>query len=140
MNVAGAEARADFESTFKTYLKEFDKFRLSQKTQELRMEYFNDKVDRLVNDTLSYIKSKKIVEIHPEISSLENTLQTVPEKCGSTTEKVVKKVKIEIKNNITKQKIRSWIEQLEASFTKKEMQEKLPSKKDSVFAIGFIEG
>ena len=39
------------------------------------MQYFNDKVDKLVNNVLDYISSEKLIELYPEISNLEKNLE-----------------------------------------------------------------
>jgi len=134
------DKRIDFEAVFKSELKEFAEFRDRKKKEELRMEYFNDKVDKLINNILDYISSEKLTELYPDISSLKRSLEQVKDKCGSTTERVIKKIKVEIKNNISKQKIQEWIKELEDSFTKIDIQKKLRPKKESLFAIGFIGG
>lgn len=133
------DKRIDFETIFKSELKEFADFKDKKKKEELRMKYFNDKIDKLVNNILDYISAEKLAELYPEISSLERSLEQIRDKCGSTTEGIVKKIKQEIKDKISKQKIKRWVEELENSFTKVEDQPKLTPKKESVFAIGFIE-
>jgi len=131
--------RIDFEAEFKNELKEFSVFKEQKKKEELRMVYFNDKVDKLVNNILDYISAEKLSEIYPEISDLELTLEQIRDKCGSTTERIVKKIKLEIKNPLTKNKINEWIYELKNSFTKVDVQNKLTTKKESLFAVGFIE-
>ena len=84
-DIEETDKRIDFESAFKSELREFDKFNESQKKEELQMEYFNDKVDRLINSLLDQIISKKLKEAYPDISSLESSLESVRDKCVSTT-------------------------------------------------------
>ena len=132
--------RIDFEAVFKSELKKFSDFGDNKKKEELRMEYFNDKVDKLVNNILDYISTEKLAELYPEIFSLEFSLEQIRNKCGSTTEKVIKRIKIEIKDKISKEKIKEWTDELENSFTKLDVQKKLTPKKESLFAMGFIEG
>ena len=131
--------RLDFEGKFKQELKSFDEFRNKKKKEGLRMQYFNDNVDKSVNNILDFIVSEKVVELYPDISKLEEVLEQVKHKCGSTTDKIVKKIKVELKEEITKERIKQWITELEESFTKLDVQQKLENKKESLFAIGFIE-
>jgi len=133
------DKRVDFETEFKTELKEFSDFKNKKRKEEIRIGYFNDKVDKLINNILDYISAEKLDELFPEVSSLELSLEHVRNKCGSTTERILKKIKLEIKNGVSKQKIKGWSRELENSFTKLEIQEKLISKKESLFALGFIE-
>ncbi len=131
--------RVDFENIFKSDLTSFSNFKEKKKKENLRMQYFNDKVDRLVNNVLDYISSEKLIELYHEVSKLEDNLEHVKHKCGSTTEKIVKKIKLAIKDNLSKEKIKVWNTELENSFTKLDVQKKLISKKESLFALGFIE-
>jgi superfamily II DNA or RNA helicase len=131
--------RLDFETTFKHELALFKEFLGKKKKEDLRIKYFNDKVDKLVNSTLDFIASEKLTELYPNISKLENALEQVKNKCGSTTEKIVKKIKVELKENITKERITRWINELEESFTKLEIQQKIYTKKEPLLAIGFVE-
>jgi len=131
--------RIDFESFFKQDLKALSDFKERKKKEGLRMQYFNDKIDKLVNNVLDYISAERLAELYPLISKLEENLEQVKHKCGSTTEKVVKKIKSEIKQDVSKDKIRQWNEELENSFTKIEIQKKLTKKKEHLFAIGFVE-
>jgi DNA-binding transcriptional regulator GbsR (MarR family) len=131
--------RLDFESIFKQELSSLDSFRSKKKKEELRMQYFNDVVDKLVNTTLDFISSEKLTELHPEISKLEEALESVRHKCGSTTERIVKKIKVELKEKTSNDRIRQWISELEESFTKLDTQKKLEPKKEPIFAIGFEE-
>jgi len=131
--------RIDFESSFKQEISLFGEYLGKKKKEDLRMQYFNDNVDKLVNNIFDFIASEKLIELYSDISKLEEALEQVRHKCGSTTEKVVKKIKIELKEQITKDKIKQWITELEESFTKLDVQKKLDTKKESLFAIGFIE-
>ena len=131
--------RVDFENIFKSDLTSFSNFKEKKKKENLRMQYFNDKVDRLVNNILDYISAEKLIELYPKVSKLEDSLEQVKHKCGSTTEKVVKKIKLAIKDELSKEKIKAWNAELENSFTKLDVQKKLISKKESLFALGFIE-
>ncbi len=130
----------DFEAVFRDDLKAFEEFKDKKKKEELRMEYYNDKVDRLVNSILDQISSEKWAELYLDISELELVLDQVQTKCGSTTERILKKIKLEMKDKISEDKIREWITELENSFTKLDVQTKLIRKKESLFAIGFVEG
>ena len=131
--------RLDFENSFRQELNSFDEFRNNKKKEGLRMQYFNDNVDKLVNNILDFISSEKLAELYSDISKLEDALEQVKHKCGSTTDKIAKKIKVEIKEEITKEKIKQWINELEESFTKIDVQQKIDNKKESLFAIGFIE-
>lgn len=57
------------------------------------MQYFNDSVDKFVNSILDFTASKRLSELYPEIFNLEKALEEVRHKCGSTTDKIVKKLK-----------------------------------------------
>ena len=46
---------------------------------------------------------------------------------------------IEIKEGITKEKIKRWTNELVGSFTKIDTQKKIDEKKETLFAMGFIE-
>jgi superfamily II DNA or RNA helicase len=131
------DKRIDFEAVFKLELKKFSDFEEKTKKEELKMEYFNDKVDKLVSNILDYIHAKKLTELHPEVTALVLTLEQVSNKCGSTTEKVIKEIKIN--SETSKKKFKQWTDELENSFTKTDIQKKLVPKKESLFAIGFIE-
>jgi len=131
--------RIDFEKIFRQELKGFEDFKSNKKKEDLRMQYFNDSIDKLVNSILDFIVSKKLSELYPEISKLEGTLEQIKHRCGSTTEKVVKRIKVEIKESITKEKIKRWTNELAESFTKIDVQKKIDDKKETLFAIGFIE-
>ena len=80
-----------------------------------------------------------MIELYPEIAELETNLERIRDECGSTTERTIRKIHLEIKNKISKDKIRGWNNELENSFTKLDVQKKLISKKESIFAISFIE-
>lgn len=132
--------RIDFESSFKQELNSFESYLIKKSKEELRIKYFNDNVDKLINNILDFIRSEKLVELYPNISKLEDALEQVRDKCGSMTERIVKKIKVEIKEGgDLKNKINKFITELEESFTKFGIQKKLEVKKDSLFAIGFIE-
>lgn len=130
--------RIDFEKTFKQELKEFEDFKSNKKKEDLRMQYFNDSIDKSINSILDLIVSKKLLELHPEISNLEDVLRQIKYKCGSMTEKVIKRIKMGIKENITKDKINKWVDELRESFKKGDIQKKIENKKESLFAIGFL--
>lgn len=131
--------RIDFEKTFRQELKEFEDFKSNKKKEDLRMQYFNDSTDKLVNSILDLITSKKLLELYPEISKLEDALEQIKYKCGSMTEKVIKRIKMEIKKGATKEKIKRWTNELGYSFTKIDTQKKIDEKKETLFAIGFID-
>ncbi|MCX6748975.1 MAG: helicase-related protein [Candidatus Pacearchaeota archaeon] len=131
--------RIDFEKTFRQELKDFEDFKSNKKKEDLKMQYFNDSTDKLVNSILDFIVSKKLLELYPEISKLEDALEQIKHKCGSTTEKIIRKIKVEIKESITKDKINKWTHELTESFTKTDIQKKIDDKKETLFAIGFIE-
>lgn len=103
------------------------------------MQYFNDSIDKLVDSILDFIASKKLLELYPEISKLEDALEQIKHKCGSMTEKIIKRIKVEIKESITKEKIKRWINELAESFTKMDIQKKIDDKKETLFAVGFVE-
>ena len=129
----------NFEERFKEDLKSFEQFRSEQQKEDLIMKYFNDDVDKSVNNILDFIALEKLVELYPDISKLEDVLEQIKQKCGSTTDKIVKNIKTKIKEEITKEKIKQWVTELEESFTKIDIQQKLETKKESLFVIGFIE-
>ncbi len=131
--------RIDFEKTFRKELKEFEDFKSNKKKEDLRMQYFNDSIDKLVDSILDFIASKKLLELYPEISKLEDALEQIKHKCGSMTEKIIKRIKVEIKESITKEKIKRWINELAESFTKMDIQKKIDDKKETLFAVGFVE-
>ncbi|MFA5142178.1 MAG: helicase-related protein [Candidatus Woesearchaeota archaeon] len=131
--------RIDFEGIFKHELNSFEEYLSNKRKEHLRMHYFNDNVDKLINNILDYITSEKLVELYSEISKLEDTLELTRHNCGSTTEKVVKKIKVELKEEITNTKVKQWINELKDSFTKLGVQQKLNTNKESLFAISFIE-
>ncbi len=131
--------RIDFESVFKQEINSFEEYLGKKKKEDIRMQYFNDNVDKLVNNILDFIISEKLIELYSDISKLKDALEQVRHKCGSTTEKVAKKIIVELKEEITKDRIKQWISELEESFTKVDIQQKLDNKKESLFAIGFIE-
>lgn len=138
-SIEGSNKPVDFERAFKDELKEFHDFKNKENKKELRMQYFNDKVDNLMNSILDYISSHKLSELYGEISPLENSIKNVKNKCGSTTERTLKKIKIGLGGKISDQKIKAWKQELEDSFTKLDTQKQLAEKKDSIFAIGFTE-
>ena len=133
-----AEKRIDFEKEFKNQLKDFSKFKSQKKKENLRMQYFNDKVDRYVNNILDYNASEKLSEVNPNISKHEKNLEQVKDKCGSTTKKILRKIRTDIKKEVSKNKIKTWNKDLEDSFTKIDVQKKIKPKKESLFAIGFV--
>lgn len=132
------DKRIDFEAFFKSELKEFSAFKEKQKKEELVLEYFNDNTDRLVNNILDYISTEKLEELYPEITSLESSLKQIKDRCGSTTEKIVKRISIDIKNRLSKDIIKQFANEIENSFRKPDIQKKLVKQKESLFAIGFI--
>ena len=85
--------RVDFEKTFRQELKKFEDFKSNKNKEDLRMQYFNDSVDKFVNSILDFTASKRLSELYPEIFNLEKALEEVRHKCGSTTDKIVKKLK-----------------------------------------------
>jgi len=131
--------RINFESSFKQEINAFSNYLEKKKKEDLRMQYFNDNVDKLVNNILDFINTEKLAELYPDISKLEEALEQVRYKCGSTTERVIKKIKVELKEEISEAKIIQLINELEESFTKLDIQQKLDVKKEPLFAIGFIE-
>ena len=133
-----AEKRIDFESVFKFELNDFFKFKNQQVKEEVLLQYFNDRIDTVVNTILDYILTRNLGEIYPEIAALKYALEQVSTKSGSTTEKVIKKIKVNIKGKISNETIRQLVEELENSFTKTNVQRKVIYDKDSIFAIGFI--
>lgn len=56
-----------------------------------------------------------------------------------TTEKILRKIRTDIKKEVSKNKIKTWNKDLEDSFTKINVQKKIKPKKESLFAIGFLE-
>jgi len=128
-----------FEKEYAKEINLFSEFKTDKKKENLRLQYFNDKVDKTVNTIFDFISTNKLKELYPNISKLEDNLWLVKDRCGSTTEKVLRKIKLEIKDNISKDKINKWNFELEDSFTKLDYQEKILPKKESLFAIGFVE-
>lgn len=131
--------RIDFEGAFKSELSSFEDFRNRKRKETLKMQFFNDNVDKTINSILDYISSEKLQELYPDIVKLEDALESVKQKCGSTSEKVLKKIKAGIKEP-TNNKIKQWTDELSESLTKSEIQKKLEEKQEPLFAIGFIEG
>ncbi|MFA5406322.1 MAG: helicase-related protein [Candidatus Nanoarchaeia archaeon] len=129
-----------FDKEFSSEIKAFNSFKEERNKENLRLEYYNDKVDRAINFIIDFIESKNLKEVYPSLSKLENVLDEVSNKCGSTTERLINKIKIGIKRKLSNNLIDSWVEDLKNSFTKLEVQEKLVTKKESLFGIGFIEG
>lgn len=139
-DIKETDRRIDFENEFRHELKRFYDLKEKEKKDELRMMYFNDKVDKLVNNILDYISAEKLDELFPDISKLEYNLEQIKNQCGSTTEKIIKKIKLDIKDKVSKEKIKEWNNELENSFTKLDVQKKLMPRKESLFAVGFVEG
>ena len=138
-DIVEACERVDFDQLFKTELKDFANFDEKKKETKLRLEYFNDTIDKLVNSLLDYINVQRLSERYSNIPQLEATLEEVKDKCGSTTEKVVRQIKLDVKNDITNEKVNTWTNELKTSFRRLEIQQKITSKSESLFGIGFIE-
>ncbi|MGC8621770.1 MAG: helicase-related protein [Caldisphaera sp.] len=139
-DITELDKRIDFEHVFKQELNSFGEFKNKKKKEDLRIQYFNDNIDKSINNIQDYITSKKFSELYTATSGLESALEQVRYKCGSTTEKIVKRIKVEIKESVSEEKIKQWITELEGSFTKIDIQKKLDAQKELLFAIGFIEG
>jgi len=133
------DKKIDIQSYYREEIDTFLKYKRRIKLEETRLKYFNDKIDKLVNDILDLITANKLIELFPDINILKESLFQVSKKCGSTTEKILKKIRTEIKRNVTEQKIIRWIQELNYSFTKRDIQKTFEKKIDNIFAIAFIE-
>jgi len=131
--------KIDINEVFSQEFISFGEYKNKKKEEHLRMQYCNDYVDNLVNSILDYINSEKLEELYPDIKKLEDLIEQVKYKCGSTSDKVLKKIKLEIKEEINNDKIRKWIYDLEESFTKIHEQQSLIEKKEYLFAMAFLE-
>jgi len=134
------DKKIDFKSVFEKELKSFENYKNKKKEEYLRMQYCNDKIDKLVNSILDYIASEKLEQLYSDVANLEEALENVKNKCGSTTDKTLKRIMKEIREDVTTEKIIKWTNILEESFTKLSEQKKLVNKKDYLYAIAFLEG
>jgi superfamily II DNA or RNA helicase len=129
--------RADFESLFKLEIASFEDFKSKTEKEELKMQFFNDNMDKIVNGIIDYISTEKLNELYPNAAKLEDELSGVRTRCGSNTSKILRRIKTEIRDQLTNEKIEQWIDELENSFSKSEIQKKLVGKKEPLLAIGF---
>ena len=129
----------NFETVYEEELDALKVYKDELKSEKRRLEYFNDNLDQLVNNILDYIVENNLLELHLNISNLQDNLNLVRTKCGSTTERVLKNIKREINTNISRDLIDNWIRDLQDSFTKRDIQKRLITKQESLFAIGFLE-
>ena len=96
-------------------------------------------MDRIIGNIEDKIQTEGLDQRFSNIQKLLETLKQVKEKCGSTTEKVVREIHKEIKRNkVSEAKIELWIKKLEKSFTRREIQQKLVKSEKPYMAIGFI--
>lgn len=134
------KTRLNFEKLFTQEITAFEEFQTKKKKEELMMQYFNDDIDKRVNNILDYISSEKLIEVYPEVSHMKESLNQVRNKCGNTTGLVLKRINSDIKEPISKERVLQWTTQLVDSFRKGDAQQKLYTKKEGIFAIGFLEG
>ena len=131
------EQRVQFEKKFSNSVANFNKHKKIQTEELVRLTYYTDRLDKNINTILDFIESEKLTELYPEAGQLTSLLQEVGERCGSTTEAMVKIIKQELRKKVTSPKLAQWCKGLKESF-QKGIQKKLPKKKTTVFAIGLI--
>jgi benzoyl-CoA reductase/2-hydroxyglutaryl-CoA dehydratase subunit BcrC/BadD/HgdB len=130
----------NFQRSYDDELESFDKHLDELKSEELTLRFYNDKVDRSVNNILDYIDSKKLYQLHPKLIVLKDLLLSLKDRCGSTTERAVRKIYSEIrKGQINESRINSWIDNIEKSCTIREIQQTLHSDPSRKLIIAFME-
>lgn len=135
-----ATQKVNFLSEFNEQLTAFEKERWDKVKQEKILEYYTDNLDRSINSILDKIESKQMGQTFKDIPELVKTLENVKERCGSTTEKTIRKIKSGImRTDLSNSKIKEWVGSLKESFRKIELQQKLVKKQQALFAIGFLE-
>jgi len=128
-----------FESEFKEELKRFKQHLKEEKEAKTQAYYYTDSLDRMIGNIEDKIQTEGFDQRFSNIQKLLKTLKQVKEKCGSTTERVVKEIHKEIKRNkVSEAKIETWVKELEKSFTRREIQQKLVKSEKPYVAIGFI--
>ncbi len=128
-----------FESEFKEELKRFRQHLKEEKEAKTKTYYYTDSLDRMIGNIEDKIQTEGFDQRFSNIQTLLKTLKQVKEKCGSTTERIVREIHKDIKrNNLFKAKIELWIKKLENSFTRREIQQKLVKSEKPLLAIGFL--
>jgi len=128
-----------FESEFKEELRRFKQHLKEEKEAKTQAYYYTDSLDRMIGNIEDKIQTEGFDQKFSNIQKLLKTLKQVKERCGSTTEKVVKEIHKEIKRNkVSEAKIETWVKELERSFTRREIQQKLVKSKRPYMTIGFL--
>jgi len=128
-----------FESEFKEELKRFKQHLKEEKEAKTQAYYYTDSLDRMIENIEDKIQIEGFDQRFSNIQKLLKTLRQVKERCGSTTERVVREIHKEIKRNkVSEAKIEAWVKELERSFMRKEIQQKLVKSEKPYMAIGFI--
>jgi superfamily II DNA or RNA helicase len=134
------EQQINFDEFYKSELSCFNAFKENKKKEELKIKYFNDIIDKLANGVIDHITSQKLTELYPNAENLKLELESIRNRCGNNTGKILKQIKLDIASEISNVKINEWISQLEESFSKCEIQRELTEKRELLFAIGFDQG
>lgn len=130
----------NFERQFSRELDQFDAFLRKQRKRGIVLRFYTDRLDRTINNVLDLIQRRNLAQLYPAMDELEDTLYSVKENCGSTTERVAKEIYRGIRNEkISNEKVRTWIKELGNSFTRREVQEKLVKEPSRMFAIAMME-
>ena len=127
------------EKSFEKELSAFNEFLTNKKKEKVVLSYYTGLLDRMIHNILDIIESKKYSQLYSGIEKLEETLYSVRDSCGSTTERVIKRILKDIrKGSITNRKVNDWTKSLKDSFTKKGVQLTLTKEPTRQFAIALV--
>lgn len=133
------DANIYFEKVFASEIKNFKLHLEKEKKDDLILYYYNDRTDRMIRSIKEIIITQGFDQIYPEAKILIELLSQIRDKCGASTERIVRRLHKEIKDKASVHLFKNYIKELEASFTQRMLQTKLVVEDKPYLALGFLQ-
>ncbi|MHA1381321.1 MAG: helicase-related protein [Candidatus Helarchaeota archaeon] len=140
-NIEPINTSINFHKYYEKELMEFEKYLKLQKKENIILQYYTDSLDRRINNIIDLINKNNLDKIYYNMDLLIENLLMIKDKCGSNTEKIVKKIYTKLrKEKFSNKEIIKWIDDLNNSYTIRTTQQTLIEEPFRRFYIAYLEG
>ena len=128
-----------FEVEFLSELELFTKELEKEKELKTVLEFYNDKVDKMVRSILDKIIVEGYEQLFPAAKDLKKSLLNAKEQCGDQTWKIIRRLQKDIKSKPSQTMFKQYVSELEESFTRRTRQQKLIIEDKPYLVIGILD-
>lgn len=132
--------KIDFRRLFHDELKNFHQYRKKEKQEERILSYYNDRTDKSIRNIIEFITKNGYDQIYESSTDLIKQLNSVKDKCGNQTEKLIFHLNKEIRrDSLNNNFFNNYAKKLEDSFSKRTIQTKIINEENPYLALVFLE-